>query len=157
MNRFYIRCFSYTLHRKSGHGIICDDSFDDEIVLDASWPIIIWFDMYPQYHNMIPLVLYLNHHYDFYRTVKIISGIITMIYSAVNHSYDSARTIKIIPGIITMIYSAVNDSYDSDRTIKIISGIITMIYSAVNDSYDSNRTTRIISGIIPFIGRFIHG
>ena len=89
---------------------------------------------------MIPLVLYLNHHYDFYRTVKIISGIITMIYSAVNHSYDSDRTIKIIPGIITMIYSAVNDSYDSDRTIKIISGIITMIYSAVNDSYDSNRT-----------------
>ena len=63
--------------------------------------------MYPQYHNMIPLVLYLNHHYDFYRTVKIISGIITMIYSAVNHSYDSDRTIKIIPGIITMIYSAV--------------------------------------------------
>ena len=112
--------------------------------------------MYPQYHNMIPLVLYLNHHYDFYRTVKIISGIITMIYSAVNHSYDSDRTIKIIPGIITMIYSAVNDSYDSDRTIKIISGIITMIYSDVNDSYDSNRTTRIISGIIPFIGRFIH-
>ena len=73
--------------------------------------------MYPQYHNMIPLVLYLNHHYDFYRTVKIISGIITMIYSAVNHSYDSDRRIKIIPGIITMTYSAVNDSYDSNRTI----------------------------------------
>ena len=36
------------------------------------------------------------------RTIIIISGI--MIYSAVNHSYDSKRTIKIISGIITMIY-----------------------------------------------------
>ena len=36
------------------------------------------------------------------RTIIIISGII--IYSAVNHRYDSKRTIKIISGIITMIY-----------------------------------------------------
>ena len=36
------------------------------------------------------------------RTIVIVSGI--MIYSAVNHSYDSKRTIKIISGIITMIY-----------------------------------------------------
>ena len=67
-----------------------------------------------------------------------------MIYSAVNHSYDSNRTIKIISGIITMIYSAVNHSgYDFKRTIKIISGIITMTLSAVDHSYDSNRTSRI--------------
>ena len=39
----------------------------------------------------------LNHHYDFYRTIgKTVSGILTMIYSAVNHGYDSKRTIKII-------------------------------------------------------------
>ena len=32
----------------------------------------------------------LNHHYDYYRTIsKIISGILTMVYSTVNHSYDS--------------------------------------------------------------------
>ena len=36
------------------------------------------------------------------RTIMIISGF--MIYSAVNHSYDSKRTIKIISGFITMIY-----------------------------------------------------
>ena len=65
-----------------------------------------------------------------------------MFFSAVNHSYDSNRTIKIISGIITM--SAVNHiGYDSKRTIKIISGIITMTLSAVDHSYDSNRTSRI--------------
>ena len=37
---------------------------------------------------MIRFHWYLNPHYDFYRTIKIISGIVTMIYSAVNHSYD---------------------------------------------------------------------
>ena len=58
---------------------------------------LIWFDKYPKYHiykssiNMISI-----------RTIVIVSGI--MIYSAVNHSYDSKRTIKIISGIITMIY-----------------------------------------------------
>ena len=53
----------------------------------------------------------LNHHYDYYRTIKIIPGILTMVYSAVNHSYDSKRTvIKIISfsGIITIIYSSNN-------------------------------------------------
>ena len=58
---------------------------------------LIWFDKYPKYHiykssiNMISI-----------RTIMIISWF--MIYSAVNHSYDSKRTIKIISGIITMIY-----------------------------------------------------
>ena len=70
----------------------------------------------------------LNHHDDYYRTIsKIISGILTMVYSAVNHSYDSKTTIKIISGITTMIYSSINHSYDSKGTNKIISGIITVI------------------------------
>ena len=43
-----------------------------------------------------------------------------MIYSAVNHrGYDSKRTIKIISGIITMTLSAVDHSYDSNRTSRI--------------------------------------
>ena len=58
---------------------------------------------------------------------KIISGILSMAYSAVNHSYDSKTTIKIISGITTMIYSSINHSYDSKRTNKIISGIITVL------------------------------
>ena len=57
----------------------------------------------------------------------IISGILTMAYSAVNHSYDPKTTIKIISGITTMIYSSINHSYDSNRTNKIISGIITVL------------------------------
>ena len=70
----------------------------------------------------------LNHHYYYYRTIsKIISGILTMVYSAVNHRYDSKRTIKIISGIVTIIYSSINHSYDSNRTNKIISGIITVL------------------------------
>ena len=31
-----------------------------------------------------------------------------MVYRAVNHSYDSKTTIKIISGIKTMIYSSIN-------------------------------------------------
>ena len=77
--------------------------------------------MWLKHHN-------LNHHDDYYRTIsKIISGILTMAYSAVNHSYDSKTTIKIISGITTMIYSSINHSYDSKGTNKIISGIITVI------------------------------
>ena len=50
----------------------------------------------------------LNHHDDYYRTIsKIISGILTMVYSAVNHSYDSKRTIKIISGIVLLIIAMI--------------------------------------------------
>ena len=53
-----------------------------------------------KHHNL------LNHHDDYYRTTSnIISGILTMVNSAINHSYDSKTTIKIISGITTMIYS----------------------------------------------------
>ena len=70
----------------------------------------------------------LNHHDNYCRTIsKIISGILTMVYSAINHSYDSKTTIKMISGITTMIYSSINHSYDSNRSNKIISGIITVL------------------------------
>ena len=39
-----------------------------------------------------------------------------MVYSAVNHSYDSKRTIKILSGIITIVYSSINRSADSNRS-----------------------------------------
>ena len=59
---------------------------------------------------------------------KIISGILTMVYSAVNHSYDSKRPLKSsLESQRTMIYGSINHSYDSIRTNKIISGIITVI------------------------------
>ena len=48
----------------------------------------------------------LNHHYDYYGTIR--SGILTMVYSGVDHSYDSNRTIKIISGIITIIQKNIN-------------------------------------------------
>ena len=50
-----------------------------------------------------------------------------MVYSAVNHSYDSERTVKIISGTITIINSSINHSYDSNRTNRIISGNRTVI------------------------------
>ena len=79
-----------------------------------------------------------------------------MIYCSINHSYYSNRTIKSISGIVTMIHCSINHSYDSNRTIKIVSGITTMIYCSINHSYDSNRTIKIISGIITMIQRSLH-
>ena len=53
----------------------------------------------------------LNHHDDYYRTIsKIISGILTMVYSAVNHSYDSKRTIKIISGRHNMAFITIQNT-----------------------------------------------
>ena len=68
----------------------------------------------PKFNNSIKWLKHhnLNHHYDYYRTIsKIISGILTMVYSAVNHSYDSNRTITIISGNITMIYYSQGPCY----------------------------------------------
>ena len=47
-----------------------------------------------------------------YRTIysKIISGILTMVYSAVNHSYDSKRTIKIISGRHNMAFITIQNT-----------------------------------------------
>ena len=43
----------------------------------------------------------LHRHYDVKRCVKIMSGIITMIYCYMNHSYDVNWCVKIMSRIIT--------------------------------------------------------